>query len=161
MGNKHTNKQWQKWTWRHTAVCSTSLRCAETCLFVIYCNAFLGGLWLFMSPQPKNEVINCTSVTLQLKLEARTRTDHRCSGWRVRFSKRSHGGDARSHHTKNKSGRAGTTTGSAAKPHATWQYHFHRRAQTHASTQAHSTFNDPILSAKWRYSQLHALNWHL
>ncbi len=45
-----------------------SLQCAETCLFVIHCNGFLSVLWLFMSVHAKNEVINCTLLTLQLKL---------------------------------------------------------------------------------------------
>lgn len=74
------------------AVSFMGLQCAETCLFVIYCNGFLSGLWLFMSVKPKNEVINCTLLTTQLKLgiwgvcthsDASTQADHHHSGWKL------------------------------------------------------------------------------
>lgn len=65
------------------------------------------------------------------------------------------------HHTHSK--RSKTTKKKKAHVHValcspdacTLTNHFQPQAQ------AHSTFNDPILSTEWRYSQLLALSWHL
>lgn len=70
-------------------------------------------------------------------------------------------GAARWRRAKKHWGKQVQLRGSAPQPHATWQNNFHQRAQTHTHTQVHSTFNDSILSTKWRYPQLHSLNWRV
>lgn len=173
------------------AVSFTSLQRAETCLFVIYCNGFLGGLWLFIPLQPRNEVINCTLLTLQLKLGHFEACAHTRAGKRGSSARRLKSDSASLHPQRQcerscskpvmsegqliyviqtrEIGRTSTSTGLCSQNHMQLdKNHFHQCTQTHTHTQAYSTFNDPppphthpILSTKWHNPQLHALNWHL
>lgn len=99
-----------------------------------------------------------------------THADHHRSGWEASEPPFIHDhsvgplklswGEAHLRHTKN-NGMNKNIYRALQPSHMQLDKTISTSAHRHTRVQAHSTFNDPILSTKWRYSQLHALNWHL
>lgn len=137
---------------------------------------FFSGLWLFMFLQPRNEVINCALLTLQLKLgvwgmcthshkqmldiisfPSTTTTTTTVQVFFLFFFLKQLRRAAHLRHTKirrmNK-----CIYGTLQPNHMQLDKTISTSTRRHTRAQAHSTFNDPILSAEWRYPQLHALN---
>lgn len=137
------------WLW---TVSFMSLQCAESCLFVIYCNGFVSGLRLFMSVQPKkwSNQLYIIDTTIKIRHFSGMSVDsHRqmqiiiavvkeevslpSSTTTYKFFKAVVRGSSFMSYKKQGDEQV-YLRGSAAKPHATWQNHFYQHTETRTST---------------------------